>query len=602
MDTRANAKSKAMPKFLKIISLLALAFIASCGDSPPDSKSKARAPAIAADTILINANIYTLDWDEPAPDGTPAANAPFKVGEWRADADSIAVLGGEILYVGSKAEAHEYHAEETVIIDVGGATVIPGLIDSHVHIAELGEILERVNLTGVETPAAAVAKLQAESAGIEPGAWLIGQGWDEGAWANNYPNRQLLDAAFPENPVYLRSLHGFAVWVNSAALALAGIDKHTSAPVGGEIVRDAAGEPTGILLNRATTLIATIVPKPTFDQFSAFIKGGLQQMAEDGFVAVHEAGANSLHIEALQILRSRGALPIRFYAMLSARDAIFTEQCAKIGPIIDPEGFFDVRSVKAYYDGALGSRGARLLADYSDQPGHRGVSGDGYGFDSALVDKLISAGFQVALHAIGDAGNREVLDYFAAAQSLKGAAQDPRHRVEHAQVLHPDDFSRFKELGLVASMEPPHAVEDKTWAEQRLGTERIKGAYAWRTFRELGVPLTFNSDLPGSDHSIFYGLHAAVTRRDKQLNPEGGWYPEQAVTIEEAIRAYTSWAAYAAFREQQTGTLKKGNWADLTVMNIDPFKLATTAPEQLLNGEILLTMVNGKIVYNGLAE
>ena len=588
-----------MLKALILVPLFVLSVLAGCTDSKHDKAVIEETPQQVADTILVNANIYSLNWDEPALDGTPAANAPYNDGQWRADADAIAILNGEVLYVGSKAGAHDFHGDETEIIDVGGATVIPGLVDSHVHIAELGEILLRVNLTDVPTPQAAIAKLQAGIGEIENGEWVIGQGWDEGAWANNYPNRQMLDTAFPDNPVYLRSLHGFAVWVNSRALQIAGIDKQSQPPVGGEIIRDDAGEPTGILLNRATTLIADKIPKPDVAQFAAYIKGGMQQMAKGGFVAVHEAGAESLHIDALQLLQSNDDLPIRMYAMLSARDPALAQQWLQQGPLTDPKGFLDIRSVKAYYDGALGSRGARLLEDYSDQPGHRGISGDGYGFDSDIVDQLISAGFQVGIHAIGDAGNREVIEYFEAAQSLPGAGKALRHRVEHAQVLHPDDFSRFKQLGLIASMEPPHAVEDKTWAEQRLGTERIKGAYAWRTFRSLNIPLTFNSDLPGSDHNIFYGLHAAITRRDKQLNPEGGWHPEQVVSIEEAIRAYTNWAAHAAFREPQTGVLKKGYWADLTVMNIDPFQLAASAPGQILNGEIVLTMVNGKVVYNG---
>ena len=587
-----------MLKALRLVPLFTLSVLAGCTESNIGKAVVEGTPQQAADTILINANIYTLDWDGPAADGTPASNAPYKDGQWRADADAIAIRNGEILHVGTKAEAHDFHGDETQIVDVGGATVIPGLIDSHVHIAELGEILQRVNLTDVQTPQAAIGKLQAEIGKIETGEWVIGQGWDEGAWANNYPNRQMLDTVFPDNPVYLRSLHGFAVWVNSRALELAGIDKQSQSPVGGEIIRDDAGEATGILLNRATTLIAEKVPKPNIEQFAAYIKGGMQQMAKDGFVAVHEAGAESLHIDALQHLQSNDGLPIRMYAMLSARDPALAQQWMEKGPLTDPRGFLDIRSVKAYYDGALGSRGARLLDDYSDQAGHRGISGDGYGFDSGIVDQLISAGFQVGIHAIGDAGNREVIEYFEAAQSLPGTGKALRHRVEHAQVLHANDFSRFKQLGLIASMEPPHAVEDKAWAELRLGGERIKGAYAWRTFRSLNVPLTFNSDLPGSDHNIFYGLHAAITRRDKQLNPEGGWYPDQVVTIEEAIRAYTNWAAYSAFREQQTGVLIKGYWADLTVMNIDPFQLAGSAPGQILNGEIVLTMVNGKIVYN----
>jgi predicted amidohydrolase YtcJ len=378
---------------------------------------------------------------------------------------------------------------------------------------------------------------------------------------------------------------------------MAGINKDTVPPVGGVIVRDDLGEPTGILLNRATTLISDQVPKPSIETFTSYIKGGMLQMAKDGFVAVHQAGAEATHMQALENLQSNNDLPIRMYAMLSTRDKTLLKGWLKKGPQVDPTGFLDVRSVKAYYDGALGSRGARLLEGYSDQEGHKGVSGEGYGFDTKIVEQYIDAGFQLAIHAIGDAGNREVLEYFSKLGASNSKDMDRRHRVEHAQVIHPNDFKHFKHLNLIASMEPPHAVEDKTWAEDRLGEKRIKGAYAWRTLRLEGVPLTFNSDLPGSDHNIFYGIHAAITRKDKQSQPPEGWYPEQSVTIEEVIRGYTSWAAYAAFREQDTGLLKEGYWGDLTVMDIDPFELATTEPSQILKGKILLTMINGKIIY-----
>ncbi|MBL4672488.1 MAG: amidohydrolase [Arenicella sp.] len=554
--------------------------------------------AITADTVLINGNVYSLNWGEPSLAGEPADNAPYEKGQWRPDASSIAIKDNKILYVGDEPNLAPFIGDDTIIIDTNGATVIPGLVDSHVHIAELGEILQRINLADEASPATAIAKLKILSADLKAGEWLIGQGWDEGAWANSYPNRQMLDKAFPNNPVYLRSLHGFAVWVNTEALKLADINDQTKAPIGGEILRDDQGVATGILLNRATTLIADAVPKPSVQQFADYILGGMLQMAKDGFVSVHEAGAESLHIAALNHLKANKNLPIRMYAMLSTRDKKLAAEWEKKGPYTDPQGFLDIRSAKAYYDGALGSRGARLLDDYSDQAGHRGVSGDGYGFDASVVDSLISTGFQVGIHAIGDAGNREVLDYLAEAQTKYPGSKDLRHRVEHAQVIASNDFKRFKQLALIASMQPPHAVEDKAWAENRLGSNRIKGAYAWRTLREAGVPLTFNSDLPGSDHSIFYALHAAITRRDKQAQPSNGWYPEQAVSIEEAIRAYTNWAAYSAFREKQTGLLKPGYWADLSIIDIDPFQLATSSPAKILEGKVLMTIVNGKVIYS----
>lgn len=550
-----------------------------------------------ADIVFINGNVYSLNWGEPNPEGIPAKDAPFFDNQWQADANYVALRDNKILSVGDEDSMKKHIGANTKIVDLKGATVIPGLIDSHAHIAELGEILERINLADVESPLDAIAKLKAASSDLKPNEWLIGQGWDEGAWANNYPDRHILDKAFPNNPVYLKSLHGFGVWVNTKVLQLAGIKNNTESPIGGEILRDKNGTPTGILLNRATALIDKVIPKPSTEEFANYIRGGMLQMAKDGFVSTHQAGAKAIHIDALAYLQSNNKLPIRTYVMLSARDKELARKWVKKGPFTDPTGFVDVRSVKAYYDGALGSRGARLLEDYSDMPGHRGVSGNGYGFDANIVDELIESGFQIGIHAIGDAGNREVLDYFTQTQKKHSKSSTFRHRIEHAQVIASNDFKRFKDLKIIASMEPPHAVEDKTWAESRLGPDRIQGAYAWRTLRKEGVPLTFNSDLPGSDHSIFYALHAAITRRDKQSLPMGGWYPKQSVSIEEAIRAYTNWAAYAAFRENDSGVLKAGYWADLTIMDIDPFKLAKSSPETILKGKILATIVDGKFVY-----
>ena len=238
-----------------------------------------------------------------------------------------------------------------------------------------------------------------------------------------------------------------------------------------------------------------------------------------------------------------------------------------------------------------------MLEDYSDMPGHRGVSGEGYGFDQSWIRRMMEAGFQVGIHAIGDAGNRESLDFVESVYGGAPHARENRNRIEHAQVVHPDDFGRFPELDLIASMEPPHAGEDMPWAEDRVGPVRVRGAYAWRTMRETGAPLVFSSDLPGSDWSIFYGMHAAITRRNKAEEPAGGWFREQAMTAEETVRAYSQWAAFAAFAEDETGVIEVGRWADLTVMTIDPFVLELEDPGAILDGEIVATVVNGNVVY-----
>ena len=576
-------------------------FLLGCAEPPAQKtiaeKTNDKPVEIVAEKIFHNGQIYTLNWSDPESNGTPSDDAPFENNQWQPDAEVIVTGDGKIIAVGDKSLIDEYESETVEIIDLNGATLLPGFIDSHTHLVELGKLLHVVDLTDVETPDEALQRINAFATDIKEGEWIIGRGWDEGAWANSYPDKSILDAAYPNNPVYLQSLHSFAVWANSKAFEQAGITKDTQPPVGGEIRRDDSGEPTGILLNRATTLFAEVLPKPDQDTYASWFYDAMKQMNKDGFVAVHEAGVDTAMMNALEQLQQEDKLAVRTYAMISARDGDIVNEWLAKGPTTDPNGFLDVVSVKAYYDGALGSRGARLLEDYSDMEGHRGLSGANYGFNQDRVNALIEAGFQIGVHAIGDAGNRETLAYFAEHMQKDANVRDKRHRIEHAQVVHPDDFKLFNDLGLIASMEPPHAVEDMRWAEDRLGPERIKGAYAWRTFRQTGVPIAFNSDLPGSSHSIFYGLHAAVTRRNMQKEPMTGWYPEQAVTIEEAIRGYTIWSAYAGFREQDSGSIAVGKWADFTVLDIDPFQLGTTNPAAILDGQVLMTVLDGEIVY-----
>jgi predicted amidohydrolase YtcJ len=270
------------------------------------------------------------------------------------------------------------------------------------------------------------------------------------------------------------------------------------------------------------------------------------------------------------------------------------------GPTRDPAEKFQVRGVKAYFDASLGSRGAKLIEEYSDMPGHSGVSGSDYGFPEDVVTAAIGAGFQVGVHAIGDAGNREVLDFYERVAEMNPDSRSLLHRVEHAQIVHPDDFARFGELNLVASMEPCHAVEDSPWAEERVGPERIKGGYAWRTLRRNGAKLIFNSDLSGTDFDIFYGLHCAVTRSDKNGQPAGGWYIAEAVSIEEAVRAWTSWPAESSQRQDLTGTLEVGKLADITVLSIDVFNVGQSDPHNLLDGQALMTIVGGDIIASQL--
>ncbi len=551
---------------------------------------------LGADMILTNARVYTMRWDEPDSNGTLSSKAPNNEG-WRPDANAVVIQNSKIKFVGQTTKALSYKGEKTQIIDLAGATVLPGLVDSHTHVFGVGAALERVDLIGVSTEEEMVARV-VERAKITPkGDWIIGRGWDEGVWANRYPDKELLTKFVPDHPVFLSSLHSFGGLVNQKALDVVGINSSTKVPVGGEIRLGINGEPNGLFLNRAVPLVRDAIPTPSQEAMMIRALAGLNQMAEDGFVAVHDAGLDSSMMAALEELEAQNLLPIRVYGMLSLRDESLMEKWINKGPDEDLDSMLVTRSVKAYYDGALGSRGARLLNDYSDLPGHRGISGDGYGFNEILMTRAMNKGFQVAIHAIGDAGNREVLDILERVFDESPSTKSNRHRIEHAQILHPDDLPRLGQLGIIASMEPQHAVEDKTWAETRLGLERIKGAYAWRSLRQNKAHLTFNSDNPGSDHNIFYGLHSAITRQDKYSLPEGGWYIEEAVNVDEAIRAYTSWSAYASFKEDVTGIIAIGRWADLSIMNVDPFLISDDSPVDLLDGQILMTIVNGSIVY-----
>ncbi|MGE5833501.1 MAG: amidohydrolase, partial [Acidobacteriota bacterium] len=343
-------------------------------------------------------------------------------------------------------------------------------------------------------------------------------------------------------------------------------------------------------------LLMKALPAPTPAQVSARVVKALESLAAAGYVSVHEAGADTALLAALEQLQASGKLTIPVYTMLAARDAALMDAWAARKPVTGTTHLV-VRSVKAFYDGAMGSRGALFFDDYSDRPGHRGVGGADYGFDRDRMATMMRAGFQVVIHAIGDRANREALDLFASVIAANPDAKNTRPRIEHAQVVSPDDWPRFAQLGVIASMQPSHAVEDMPWAEARIGPERIKGAYAWRSLRRAGARLAFNSDLPATDYNIFYGLHSAVTRQDKDGKPPGGWRREEAMTIEEALRGWTSWAAYAEFREHEMGMLVANRRADLTVVDIDPMQIGEKEPDKLLGGKILMTIAGGKVVH-----
>ncbi len=546
-----------------------------------------------ADTLIMNAKVYTLSWNDPDLEGVPASNAPYSNEKWTFDAEAIGIKGNKIIFVGSESDAEDFQDGSTQIIDANGAIVIPGLIESHGHLQELGEKNEAIKLQGLNK--IEIIDLMVERAKKVPkGEWIIASGWDEAVFANDYPDMKSLSKLTPEHPIVLVGLRGFGVMGNQLAFYKAGIDKTAEAKDGGEILKDSNGELRYILLNQSKKLLLDKIPQKTLEQRTRIMNYGYNELIKLGFTTTHNLGVDNFHMEVYEDLLKKNLLPMRTHAFIAARMYNIDEvnKWLEKGPTNDDESFLQVKSFKAYYDGSLGSRGAEFLEEYSDKKGHKGVGGEAYGFYDDLIRKAMDKGFQMAIHAIGDKANRDVLDLYENHFESHPESRDRRHRIEHAQVVHPDDFSRFHELNVTASMEPAHAVEDMPWAIDRVGEERVKGAYAWRTLRKNKAHVIFNSDFTGSDPSFFYGMYSAITKNKKGTNET--YFPEEAFTKEETLRAYTIWAAYAAHQEDLTGTIEVGKWADLTFIDTD---ILNASAEEILNGQVLKTMINGKILY-----
>jgi hypothetical protein len=534
--------------------------------------------APAPDLLLIHGNVVTLN---------PA----------RPSAQAIAVREGRIFWVGSDKEAQKRWGAAKTSVDLRGATVLPGIIDAHTHLFELGKSLLRLNLKDVATEEEAVARVRDKAASVPPGEWILGWGWDEGKWASHYPDNLALSRAAPNNPVYLVGLHGFAAWANKKALELAGITASTKDPENGKVLRDAAsGEPTGILLNRAQELVESHVPAMTLEQTKRAIDLAAQECTRNGLTSVHEARVSPIMLQAFRELSREGRLPLRIYAMLDGADHALVEEWLARGPEIDPQHRLTIRSFKLFADGALGSRGALLLEPYSDAPSTKGVVTTPESAIYDLTRRSLAKGFQVNTHAIGDAANRMTLDAYGKAMQDTPSARDPRLRIEHAQVVAPSDIPRFHQLGVIASMQPTHCTSDMGWAEKRVGPERVKGAYAWRSLLKTGAHLPLSSDFPGETLNPFYGIYAAITRQDPDGNPAVGWHPEQRLTLQEALRGYTREAAFAEFEESQKGSLEPGKLADLIVIDKDITQLAAR-PKEILSIRVIKTYVGGKLVY-----
>jgi len=526
-------------------------------------------------TIFQNAIVLTLDPENPI-------------------ADTIVITDDKIVVVGN---SDDLAAQEPLYVDakslnVNGAVILPGFIDSHVHVRELGMDKIKANLVGVKNIDDIVERLTSFYPDPEPGEWLIGQGWDEGYFASvGNPDRAKLDAAFPDNPVHLESLHGFAGFYNGAALKIAGIDADTPNPEVGDILKREDGEPTGVMLTLAQGLVNKHVPEPSAERLQRAIKAGLTEMAAAGVTSIHEAGMGPDDVDAFIELRAKNELPIRVYGMLDGNDEPLMREWFASGPLDDETDFLDIRGIKVFYDGSLGSRTALMAEPYSDKPdAARPTERITPKAVTSLADRAVKHGFQMAVHAIGDEGNNRTLNIYEAATDGKDI--DHRWRIEHAQVVLPDFYKRMADHGTIASMQSSHAVGDSAWAEDRVGAERIKHAYAWQRILDAGGKLMINSDLPGEPWTPMETLYFAVTRKHLE-GDEAGWYADQALSVDEALHAMVTENAYGAFQEDKMGSLKAGNWADFVVLDRNPLE---TPADELKDIKIFETWVAGKKV------
>lgn len=529
----------------------------------------AAAFAQTADLAVTGARIYTADPDHPT-------------------ASAIAVCNGKIVAIAD--DVARFVGPSTRKIDAKGATILPGFIDSHGHMEALGESLEMLDLRGTKSETEVAEIVRTAVRARKPGDWIRGRAWDQNKWpGKHFPDFRAISDAAPDNPVYLTRVDGHAGWVNRKAMELAGLTAATPDPAGGRILRDASGNPTGVLIDRAQSLVAGKIPPVSAAQIRERLARAARECARFGLTTVHDAGTSVEVIEQYRALIKDHQLPIRVYAMVGGDGALWREYL-KRGPEIGD--WLTVRSIKLVADGALGSRGAALKAPYADDPGNSGLLILQEREIERVAREAVAHGFQVNTHAIGDRANRTVLDAYAAA--LRGP-NDHRFRIEHAQVVSLEDIPLFQKYSIIASMQATHATSDMPWAEARLGPERVKGAYAWRRFLSIGVHVPNGSDFPVESPNPLWGFYAAITRQDHDGNPRGGWFSDQRMTRQEALASWTIEGAYAAFEEKIKGSLAPGKLADFVVLSRDIMQIP---PAEIFETRVKMTVAGGEIVYS----
>ena len=505
---------------------------------------------------------------------------------------SVLVVGddGRIVAVGDASAATDYPDAERR--DIGGLTVLPGLTDAHAHVLGLGLLKSNLDLSGTPSLEDAVASIDAYAKAKPHTRWITGRGWNQVLWpVKEFPTAADIDVVVSDRPVWLRRIDGHAAWANSAAMKLAGIDNDTPDPVGGKIIRDENGVATGVFIDLAMGMVEQHVPVPDKNDMRDATLSAVDALIAEGITSVHDAGIGTMNAEVYLSMADDRELDMRIYAMTAGAGDVLDA----IGSPIRKYGndHLEIAAVKVYSDGALGSRGAAMIEPYSDDDENRGLPFWSQEELDDQVAKANSMGFQVGVHAIGDLGNRMVLDAFEKAQG--GKPSPLRNRVEHAQIIALEDIPRFSELGVIASMQAVHATSDKNMAEDRIGPDRILGGYAWRRLLDSGAVIANGSDFPVELSNPFHGLYASVTRQGRDGEPEGGWYADQAMTREEALHSFTLAAAYAAHQEDRLGSLEPGKWADFIVIDRDYFEIPASEIDDIV---VIGTWVGGRQVYD----